>query len=86
LALRRATPRLGARPVATARPPATGSPVVPRIRHAFIPVGACWLNLQEAWWRIFRQTAITAQCFADPGDIGYAAWIATAQLNTRAEA
>jgi hypothetical protein len=21
----------------------------PRIRHAFIPVGACWLNLQEAW-------------------------------------
>ena len=24
----------------------------PRIRHAFIPKGACWLNLQEAWWRI----------------------------------
>jgi hypothetical protein len=23
----------------------------PRIRHAFIPVGACWLNLQEGWWR-----------------------------------
>ncbi|MGA4850955.1 transposase [Streptomyces sp. G5(2025)] len=27
----------------------------PRIRHVFIPVGACWLNLQEGWWRIFRQ-------------------------------
>ena len=21
----------------------------PRIRHAFIPQGACWLNLQEGW-------------------------------------
>ncbi|WP_230884060.1 transposase [Planomonospora sp. ID82291] len=29
-----------------------------RIRHAFIPVGACWLNLQEAWWRIFRRHAL----------------------------
>ncbi|WP_426570350.1 transposase [Streptomyces canus] len=28
----------------------------PRIRHVFIPVGACWLNLQEGWWRIFRKT------------------------------
>ena len=57
----------------------------PRIRHVFIPVGACWLNLQEAWWRIFRRTAIAGQCFADPGDIGYATRIATAQLNTRAK-
>jgi hypothetical protein len=24
----------------------------PRIRHAFIPKGACWLNFQEGWWRI----------------------------------
>ena len=56
----------------------------PRIRHAFIPVGACWLNLQEAWWRIFRRTAIAGQCFADPDDIDYATRIATAQLNTRA--
>jgi DDE superfamily endonuclease len=56
----------------------------PRIGHAFIPVGACWLNLQEAWWRIFRRAAIAGQCFADPGDIDYATQIATAQLNTKA--
>ena len=24
----------------------------PRIRHAFIPKRACWLNMQEGWWRI----------------------------------
>jgi DDE superfamily endonuclease len=30
----------------------------PRIRHAFIPKGACWLNLQEGWWRIFRRQAL----------------------------
>jgi hypothetical protein len=29
----------------------------PRIRHAFIPKGACWLNFQEGWWRIFRRFA-----------------------------
>ncbi|MFJ7209861.1 transposase [Streptomyces sp. NPDC098789] len=29
----------------------------PRIKHIFIPVGACWLNLQEAWWRILRKDA-----------------------------
>jgi transposase len=23
----------------------------PRIRQVFIPKGASWLNLQEAWWR-----------------------------------
>jgi transposase len=37
----------------------------PRIRHAFIPKGACWLNLQEGWWRIFRKTALAGQTFAD---------------------
>ena len=37
----------------------------PRIKHAFIPVGACWLNLQEAWWRIFRREALAGQTFAD---------------------
>ncbi len=29
----------------------------PRIQHAFIPTGACWLNLQEGWWRLFRREA-----------------------------
>ena len=36
----------------------------PRIRHAFIPKRACWLNLQEGWWRIFRKTALAGQTFA----------------------
>jgi transposase InsO family protein len=27
----------------------------PRIRQVFIPKGACWLNLQEGWWRLFRR-------------------------------
>ncbi|GGK95617.1 hypothetical protein Ppa06_64010 [Planomonospora parontospora subsp. parontospora] len=57
----------------------------PRIRHAFIPVGACWLNLQEAWWRIFRRHALAGVSFAGPGDIDHATRIATAQLNQRAK-
>jgi hypothetical protein len=27
----------------------------PRIRQMFILIGACWLNLQEGLWRIFRK-------------------------------
>jgi hypothetical protein len=53
----------------------------PRIRHAFIPVGACWLNLAEAWWRIFRHHALAGVSFADGKDIDHATFIATAQLN-----
>jgi transposase len=56
----------------------------PRIRHAFIPKGACWLNLQEGWWRIFRKTALAGQSFADPDEIACATRVATAQLNARA--
>jgi transposase len=56
----------------------------PRIRHAFIPKGACWLNLQEGWWRIFRKTALAGQSFAGPDEICYATQVATAQLNARA--
>ena len=56
----------------------------PRIQHAFIPKGACWLNLQEGWWRIFRKTALAGQSFADPGEIACATQAATAQLNARA--
>jgi len=55
-----------------------------RIRHAFIPKGACWLNLQEGWWRIFRKTALAGQSFADPDEIAHATQVATAQLNARA--
>ncbi|MGW0760551.1 transposase [Streptomyces sp. NPDC002814] len=56
----------------------------PRIRHAFIPVGACWLNLQEGWWRLFRKAALAGQTFADPDEIDDATRLATAQLNARA--
>jgi transposase len=56
----------------------------PRIRHAFIPKGACWLNLQEGWWRIFRKTALAGQTFADSDEITCATRVATAQLNARA--
>jgi hypothetical protein len=54
------------------------------IRHAFIPKGACWLNLQEGWWRIFRRQALAGQDFADLGEIARATRVATAQLNARA--
>jgi transposase len=56
----------------------------PRIRQVFIPKGACWLNLQEGWWRLFRRQALAGQCFADAGEITLATRIATAQLNQRA--
>ncbi len=54
----------------------------PRIEQVFIPKGACWLNLQEAWWRIFRRHALAGQTFADPAEITQATELATAQLNT----
>ncbi|MFJ4097473.1 transposase [Kitasatospora sp. NPDC089913] len=57
----------------------------PRIRHVFIPVGACWLNLQEGWWRIFRKAALAGQSFAGPDEITRATRIATTQLNARAK-
>jgi transposase len=28
-----------------------------RLHHIFMPTGACWLNLQEGWWRLFRRDA-----------------------------
>ena len=57
----------------------------PRIEQVFIPKGACWLNLQEAWWRIFRRHALAGQTFADPGEITQATEVATAQLHRHAE-
>jgi DDE superfamily endonuclease len=41
----------------------------PRIHHVFIPTGACWLNLQEGWWRLFRRDALAGQSFANPKEI-----------------
>jgi hypothetical protein len=45
---------------------------------------ACWLNLLEGWWRIFRRQALAGQDFADPDEIAHATRVATAQLNARA--
>ena len=56
----------------------------PRIRQVFIPKGACWLNLQEGWWRLFRRAALAGQSFATPAEITLATTVATCQLNRRA--
>jgi hypothetical protein len=57
----------------------------PRVKQVFIPVGACWLNLQEAWWRLFRREALAGQSFADAEEIELATRVATKQLNVRAK-
>ena len=57
----------------------------PRIEHAFIPKGAAWLNLIEAWWRMFRRQALAGVDFADSYEIGQAARVATRQLNRKAK-
>ncbi len=57
----------------------------PRITQVPIPTGACWLNLQEGWWRLFRRTALAGQSFADADEIERAVVTATRQLNYRAK-
>ena len=57
----------------------------PRLQQVFIPKGACWLNLQEGWWRLFRRDALAGQSFANPDEIAQATRVATAQLNRRAK-
>jgi hypothetical protein len=57
----------------------------PRLHHVFIPTGACWLNFQEGWWRLFRRAAFAGQSFADPPEIDQATRVATKQLNARAK-
>jgi transposase len=57
----------------------------PRFHQVFIPKGACWLNLQEGWWQIFRKTALAGQTFADAEEIDQATALATVQLNARAK-
>jgi hypothetical protein len=57
----------------------------PRVPQVFIPKGACWLNLQEPWWRLFRKAALAGQTFADGEEIDHAPAIATRQLNRRAK-
>jgi transposase InsO family protein len=55
-----------------------------RIQHAFIPVGAAWLNLIEGWWRLFRRKAFAGVSLADADDFAYATRLATAHLNRHA--
>jgi hypothetical protein len=57
----------------------------PRVQQVFIPKGACWLNLQEAWWRLFRKAALAGQTCANGEEIDRATTIATRQLNLRAK-
>jgi hypothetical protein len=57
----------------------------PRLHHVFIPKGACWLNLQEGWWRLYRRDALAGHSFADAQEIERATRIATVQLNRRAK-
>ncbi len=50
-----------------------------------IPTGACWLNLQEGWWRLFRREAFAGQDFADATEIDQATRVATQHPNARAK-
>jgi hypothetical protein len=67
----------------------TGPPIAawpaarPRVHQVFIPVGTCWLQLQEAWWRRLRREAVAGQSFVDAEEIAHAAHGATAQLSRR---
>lgn len=55
------------------------------MKQAFIPVGACWLNLQEAWWRLFRREVLAGQTFVNGEEIEKATQVGTHQLNRRAK-
>ena len=57
----------------------------PGIEHAFIPKEAAWLNLIEAWWRLFRGQALAGVNFADSYEIEKATRVATRQLNRKAK-
>jgi len=57
----------------------------PRFTQVPIPKGACWLNLQEGWWRLFRKEALAGQTFADAAEIAQATTWATSRLNRRAK-
>ncbi len=50
-----------------------------------IPTGACWLNLQDGWWRLFRRAAFAGQSFADAKELDLATRVATEHLNARAK-
>lgn len=57
----------------------------PRVHPVPIPTGACWRNLQEGWWRLFRREAFAGQSFANAKEIELATRVATEHLNARAK-
>jgi hypothetical protein len=57
----------------------------PRVHPVPIPTGACWLNLQEGWWRLFRREAFAGQSFANAQELALATRVATEHLNARAK-
>jgi transposase len=57
----------------------------PRVHQVFIPTKACWLNLVEGWWRLFRRAALAGQSFVDREEIALATKVATRQLNAHAK-
>ena len=57
----------------------------PHLHHVVITNGACWLNLQEGLWRLFRRDALAMRSFANPSGIDLARCVATTQLNIRAK-
>ena len=57
----------------------------PRVHQVFLPTGACWLNLPEGWWRLFRREAFAGQTFADGDEIDQVTVLATRKLNHRAK-
>jgi DDE superfamily endonuclease len=56
----------------------------PRVHPVPLPTGACWLNVQEGWWRLVRREACAGQSFADAKESDLATRVATAHLNARA--
>lgn len=57
----------------------------PQVHQVFVPKGACWLNLQEGWWRLFRRDALAGQTFANADEIDQATRFTTQQLNGHAK-
>ena len=58
----------------------------PRLHQVFIPKGACWLNLQEGWWRLYRRDAHAGQPFADAEEIERATTVATGPVESSSQA
>jgi hypothetical protein len=56
-----------------------------KVPQVFLPTGACWLNLQEGWWRLFRRESLAGQTFADTEEIDQVTVLATQKLNHRAK-